>query len=106
PQIKDLRPLQALSALMTLRLDATHLPPALLGPLADIPALTALWLVCPDVRKLSELPAHRQVTRLAVETEHPLALDALHDWPALTSLELSGTHASLATLADLRAHPR
>lgn len=106
PQIKDLRPLQALSALMTLKLDATHLPPALLGPLADIPALTALWLICPDVRKLSDIPAHRQVTRLAVETEHPLALDVLHAWPALTSLELSGTHASLDTLADLRAHPR
>lgn len=65
-----------------------------------------MWLICPDVRKLSDIPAHRQVTRLAVETEHPLALDVLRAWPALTSLELSGTHASLDTLADLRAHPR
>ncbi|MEV4880878.1 NACHT domain-containing protein [Streptomyces cyaneofuscatus] len=97
----DLRPLTELSSLTALKLDITQPSPTSLASLSDIPALTMLWLTSPDLQRLSEIPAHPEVTHLNVESRGPLALKGLAAWPALTSLTLTGT----STLKALKKHP-
>ncbi|MFE5238553.1 NACHT domain-containing protein [Streptomyces sp. NPDC056627] len=105
PAVQDLAPLTELSALILLELDASHLPPERLAPLAHLTGLTHLTLTGLAIDRLSELPDLPSITSLTIECRRPLALDGLDGWPSLDKLEVSEIAAFEEALAALRAHP-
>ncbi|MFG2599299.1 NACHT domain-containing protein [Streptomyces sp. NPDC048462] len=87
PQVRDLGPLGGLRELKRLRLDMSHLPPAALYATAGN-GLSLLSLDCLSAHRLSEVPAHPQVTALSISASPQVTIDSLRGWGRLSFLEL------------------
>ncbi|MEV8229228.1 NACHT domain-containing protein [Streptomyces sp. NPDC079167] len=105
PALQDLDALAELTTLKVLILNVPLLPAERLTPLARVSKLASLRLTS-SVDRLSRIPACASVSRLAVKSLLPLALDSLDDWPLLTDLTVSAPRVLDQALAQLRAHPR
>ncbi|WP_372446733.1 NACHT domain-containing protein [Streptomyces laculatispora] len=106
PRVQDLGPLGGLQKLRGLRLDMSRLPPTALLATVGNGLLFALDLDGLTAHRLSEVPAHPQVTVLTLSGERPMTIDALRGWDHLYDLDLRSPAAIPAMCAALRQSPQ